>query len=103
MGDDSGDDDDDDVDRTKDFQAEAEALLQPIYDACAASQQLENAVMLAVVTAEALAASRERLEESSLGRVAIGGGEAWDALARRLRVCLFVDHRLWWGVPQDDR
>lgn len=90
--------DDSGNDGTDDFHAETEAVLRPMYEACAASQMLENAVMLSVVTAEALSACRERLQESSLGRVVIGGGEAWVDLARRLRMCLFFDHRLHSGV-----
>ena len=88
---------------SKDLQARAEEILRPMFEACAASQCLENAAMLSVVAAEALAACREKLEESSLGQVAIGGGEAWVTLARRLRLCLFVDHRLHWGVRAEKR
>lgn len=93
-------DDDDDADNNN-FHAETEAMLRPMYEACAASQKLENAAMLSVVTAEALSACRERLEESSLGRVAIGGGELWVVLSRRLRMCLFFDHRLHSGVSAE--
>lgn len=82
------------------FEADAEEILRPMYDACAASQRLENASMLSVVVAEALSACRERLEESSLGQVAIGGEATWVNLARKLRLCLFVDRRLYWqGQP----
>ena len=80
------------------FEADAEEVLRPMYEACAASERLENASMLSVVVAEALTACREKLEESSLGEVALGGEEAWATLARRLRLCLFVDHRLHWGM-----
>lgn len=83
--------------------ADPEEILRPMYEACVASQRLENASMLSVVAAEALAACKERLEESSLGQVAIGGGDAWVALARKIRVCLFVDHRLHWGVQAERR
>lgn len=79
-----------------DFEADAEEILRPMYDACAASRRLENASMLSVVVAEALSACRERLEESSLGQVAIGGEVTWLKLARKLRLCLFVDRRLHW-------
>lgn len=92
--DDNNEDDDDD---DSNLHAETEAMLRPMYEACAASQRLENAAMLSVVTAEALSACRERLEESSLGRVAIGGDELWVVLSRRLRICLFFDHRLHSG------
>lgn len=86
-----------------DLQADAEEALRPMFEACAASERLENAAMLSVVAAEALASCRERLEESSLGEVAIGGGGAWMALSRRLRLCLFVDRRLHWGVRKERR
>lgn len=95
--------DDEDPGSSKNLEARAEEILRPMFEACAASQRLENASMLSVVTAEALAACREKLEESSLGQVAIGGGEAWVTLARRLRLCLFVDHRLHWGVRTEQR
>lgn len=85
------------------LQADAEEVLRPMYEACAASERLENAAMLSVVVAEALAACREKLEESSLGEVALGGEEAWATLARRLRLCLFVDHRLHWGMRAELR
>ncbi|CAM9533516.1 unnamed protein product [Scytosiphon promiscuus] len=85
------------------MRADAEEILRPMFEACAASQRLENASMLSVVTAEALAACREKLEESSLGQVAISGGEEWVTLARRVRLCLFVDHRLHPGVPPEQR
>lgn len=85
------------------LQAHAEEVLRPMYEACAASERLENASMLSVVAAEALAACREKLEESSLGQVALGGEEAWATLARRLRLCLFVDHRLHWGMRAEHR
>lgn len=85
------------------LQAGVEEILRPMFEACAVSPRLENASMLSVVTAEALAACREKLEESSLGQVAIGGGEAWVTLARRLRLCLFVDHRLHLGRLADQR
>lgn len=85
------------------LKAGAAEILRPMYEACAASSRLENASMLSVVTAEALAACREKLQESSLGQVAIGGGEAWVTLARRLRVCLFVDHRLHLGATTEQR
>ncbi len=94
--------DDDDGGR-ENLEAGAAEILRPMFEACAASQRLENASMLSVVTAEALAACREKLEESSLGQIAIGGGEAWACLARRLRLCLFVDHRLHWGMPTKQR
>lgn len=96
---DNDDDDDDDVN----LKAGAEEILRPMYEACAASARLENASMLSVVTAEALTACRQKLEESSLGQIAIGGGEAWVTLARRLRVCLFVDHRLHLGAAAEQR
>lgn len=85
-------------DAGSDREGDAEEVLRPMYEACAASERLENASMLSVVVAEALAACREKLEESSLGQVALGGEETWTTLARRLRVCLFVDHRLHWGM-----
>lgn len=85
------------------FQAEAEAMLRPMYEACASCTKLENAIMLAVVAAEALSACRDRLEESSLGRVAIDGGETWIVFARRLRLCLFVNYRLNWEQPEGNR
>ncbi|CAB1100113.1 unnamed protein product [Ectocarpus sp. CCAP 1310/34] len=98
-----GDDDDEDREAEEAGEKDAEEVLRPMFEACAASQRLENASMLSVVTAEALAACREKLEESSLGQVAIGGGEAWVTLARRLRICLFLDHRLHWGVLAEQR
>ncbi|CAN0448449.1 unnamed protein product, partial [Ectocarpus sp. 8 AP-2014] len=98
-----GDDDDEDREAEEGGEKDAEEILRPMFEACAASQRLENASMLSVVTAEALAACREKLEESSLGQVAIGGGEAWVTLARRLRLCLFLDHRLHWGVLAEQR
>ncbi|CAM9437484.1 unnamed protein product [Ectocarpus sp. 4 AP-2014] len=99
-----GDDADEDREAEEAGEKDGEEILRPMFEACAASQRLENASMLSVVTAEALAACREKLEESSLGQVAIGGGEAWVTLARRLRLCLFLDHRLHWGVlEQRDR
>lgn len=100
-----GDDDDDEgaAEEVEAGERDAEEILRPMLEACAASQRLENASMLSVVTAEALAACREKLEESSLGQVAIGGGEAWVTLARRLRLCLFLDHRLHWGVLAEQR
>lgn len=79
------------------LQADPQELLRPMYEACVESESLENAAMLSVVAAEAIWACREKLEESSLGQIAIGGGEAWAVLARRLRLCLFVDHRLRGG------
>lgn len=85
------------------FQADTEELLKPMYEACAASERLENASMLSVVVAEALTACREKLEESSLGQVAIGGGDTWLALARRLRLCLFLDHRVHWDMEAEQR
>lgn len=88
---------------SENLEARVEEILRPMFEACAASRRLENASMLSVVTAEALAACHEKLEESSLGQVAIGGGEAWVTLARRLRLCLFVDHRLHWGVRTEKR
>lgn len=99
----SDENDDDDGTDSKNVEARVEETLRPMFEACAASRRLENAAMLSVVTAEALAACREKLEESSLGQVAIGGGEAWVTLARRLRLCLFVDHRLHWGVRTEQR
>ncbi|CAM9228135.1 unnamed protein product, partial [Hapterophycus canaliculatus] len=90
-------------DGEKQMRADAEEILRPMFEACVASQRLENASMLSVVTAEALAACREKLEESSLGQVAIGGGEEWVTLARRVRVCLFMDHRIHSGVPPEQR
>lgn len=96
-------DDDEDREAEEGGEKDAEEILRPMFEACAASQRLENASMLSVVTAEALAACREKLEESSLGQVAIGGGEAWVTLARRLRLCLFLDHRLHWGVLAEQR
>lgn len=85
------------------MRADAEEILRPMFEACADSQRLENASMLSVVTAEALAGCRDKLEESSLGQVAIGGGEEWATLARRVRLCLFVDHRIHSGVPPEQR
>lgn len=97
----SGADEEEEDDR--DVQAEVEAMLRPMYDACASSAKLENAMMLAVTAAEALSACRGRLQESSLGSIVIDGGEAWLTLARRLRFCLFADHRLYWEHALEDR
>ncbi|KAG5191497.1 Rab3 GTPase-activating protein regulatory subunit N-terminus-domain-containing protein [Tribonema minus] len=72
-------------------------LLQPVYDACRASAALEAALLLAVVAGEAEAAAAAHVESRSLGAVVLNGAARWAALARRLRACLLLRHRLAHG------
>ncbi|CAM9317174.1 unnamed protein product [Discosporangium mesarthrocarpum] len=79
------------------------SVLEPIFQACISSPRLSNAMMLSVVVGEALAFCGEKLEERTLGQVVLGRGAEWAILARRLRVCLFLNHRLHHGKLGDKR
>jgi len=72
-----------------------EALLDPIYQLCMNTTQLEQAMVLAVVCGELLKEWAEQAEARTYGRVSsAGAGERWQRLTRQLRVALFVSHRL---------